>query len=100
MLEKFKSRKFLIALAGVVIFVLNDVLGLHFDVQTVSGIVGSIIAYIVGEGIVDKGRATAEIKAESEFWRQEATAAKSKFWQLKEHYEKIMGEAPEAIPSP
>lgn len=94
MLEKFRSRKFLIALAGVVIFILNDVLGLHFDVQTVSGIVGSIIAYIVGEGIVDKGRATAEIKAESEFWRCESEKLQEQFWTLKAKYESLVGETP------
>lgn len=57
MIEKLKSRKFLMALAGAVFVVLNEGLDLGVPEEVYNYLVGIIIAYIVGEAVVDVARA-------------------------------------------
>ena len=53
---KLRSRKFLLALSGAVLIVLNEGLGLGIDVEAYGYIVGVIVAYIAGEAVVDVTR--------------------------------------------
>lgn len=56
MMQKLKSRKFLLALSGAVLIVLNEGLGLGIDVDAYKYIVGVIMAYVAGESVVDVAR--------------------------------------------
>ena len=53
MLEKLKSRKFILAVASGVLIILNDGLGWGVDTETVLGFVGLVASYIFGEAAVD-----------------------------------------------
>jgi len=94
---RLKSRKFLIAIAGVLIFVLSQFFGADFDIEATLALAGTIIAYITGEALVDNGRAKAEIAAEVEFWRGQRSSLEDQFFALKKKYEALTGEEAEAI---
>ncbi len=87
--ERLKSRKFLIAIAGIIIFLLSEVFGLDLNVEATAGVLGSIIAYIVGEGIVDRGRAASEIQSEVAYWRSESDRLRQQFYDLEAKYEEV-----------
>jgi len=57
MLQKFKSRKFILAIIGALIAVVNAVLdvvgGPAINTEAVLTILGPIIAYILGEAYAD-----------------------------------------------
>jgi uncharacterized membrane protein len=58
---KLTSRKFWVALAGLVVGVIA-LLGIKTDTSQITGVImalGSVIAYIVGEGLVDAAAAGA-----------------------------------------
>ena len=58
---KLTSRKFWVALAGLVVGVIA-LLGLQTDTSQITGVImalGSVVAYIVGEGLVDAASAGA-----------------------------------------
>ena len=57
----FKSKKFLMSLAGVVAVVGNYFLGLPED--KIIQILALIISYIIGQGLADFGKSAAEIEA-------------------------------------
>jgi len=54
--QKLTSRKFLMALAGALILILNDGLGLGVPKDVYWQIVAIVIGYIAGEAVVDASR--------------------------------------------
>lgn len=67
--SKLTSRKFWIAVAGLVTGIILAVNGNPETAETVGGIImaaASVIAYILGEGLTDSARAGVEDKAEDE----------------------------------
>lgn len=62
MIELFKSKKFLAALAGAAVVVLNKAIGLELPEADVLKILGVIASYIVGQGIADHGKEKAKIE--------------------------------------
>ena len=59
--SKLSSRKFWMALAGLVVGVIA-LLGIKTDTSQITGVImalGSVVAYIVGEGLVDAASAGA-----------------------------------------
>jgi len=55
--DKLLSRKFLMALAGAILMVCNEGLGLNLPDQIILPFVSLIIAYILGEAVIDAARA-------------------------------------------
>lgn len=53
MAQKFKSRKFWLAVTGGILVILNDGLGLNIDSETILSFTGIIISYILGESYID-----------------------------------------------
>ena len=58
------SKKFLAALIAAIVWVAGKA-GLHASTEMVSGIVGPIVAYVLGQGIADHGKEAAKIAAAS-----------------------------------
>lgn len=56
-MSRFTSRKFLLAVASVVLVTLNEVFDLGIDEQAYMAIVGPIVAFIAAEGAIDFQRA-------------------------------------------
>jgi hypothetical protein len=56
------SKKFVAALIAALVW-LGGKVGLHVDTETMAGIVGPIVAYVLGQGIADMGKETAKIAA-------------------------------------
>lgn len=56
-MNKFKeiitSRKFIVTVSGVIVVVANDYFGLHFEKETVIGIVTMVSSYVLGQSHVD-----------------------------------------------
>ncbi len=50
------SKKFLVSLSGVLFVLLNQISGLNIPEATVIQVVGLLAAYVVGQGIADKGK--------------------------------------------
>jgi len=84
--SRWTSRKFLVAVAGFLVFLLSEVFGLKFNIEAVVGIVGSVIAFVSGEAFVDAKRAQAQAQtetiAEVAFWKSEAERWYEKFRSL------------------
>jgi|GEM_PF-2059844 len=57
MLQKLKSRKFILAVVSAVLVVLNDGLDLGIDQETVLTFAGLVATWIIGEAAVDATRA-------------------------------------------
>lgn len=55
--QKLASRKFWMAVAGTLIVVLNEGLGLGIPEETYWGIVALVLGYVFGEAAVDIARA-------------------------------------------
>lgn len=55
-MSKFKSRKFILAVVGAVLIVLNDGLDLGIDSETVLAFAGLLAVWITGESVVDTAR--------------------------------------------
>lgn len=55
-MEKFKSRKFLTTLAGVITVIANDMFDLGLDGDTILALVTLVAGYVVGQGYVDGKR--------------------------------------------
>ena len=53
MSSKLKSRKFWIAVAGAIILVLTEGLGVDIPREAILSFIGILIAYILGEAYVD-----------------------------------------------
>lgn len=60
MKEKFKSRKFWMAVVTAVLVVLNDGLDLGIDSETVLAFAGIVATFILGEAAVDASRVKKE----------------------------------------
>jgi len=60
LMQKLKSRKFILALATGALVVLNDGLGLNLDSETILAFVGIVATWIVGETVVDAKRASRD----------------------------------------
>ena len=58
--DKLKSRKFLLALSGAVLVVLNEGIGLGINAEAYAYIAGFIITYIAGETAVDVARSNKQ----------------------------------------
>lgn len=54
--QMLQSKKFLVSISGVAFVLLNEVSGLVVQEETVLTVAGIIVAYIVGQGIADKGK--------------------------------------------
>lgn len=57
MLQKLKSRKFIIAVVGAILIIANDGLDLGIESETVLAFAGLLATWIVGEAAVDAKRA-------------------------------------------
>lgn len=53
MVDRLKSRKFLMAVAAAVLIVLNEGLGLGIPADAYGWFVGVVVAYILGEAYTD-----------------------------------------------
>jgi hypothetical protein len=62
MLDKLKSRKFLLALAGAVSIYLSEALGLEFDPEAIYAFGAVIASYVFGEALVDRRGVEASMK--------------------------------------
>ena len=51
--ERLKSRKFLMAIAAILLIVFNEVIGLDIPTESYWAIVVPVIAYIIGEAYTD-----------------------------------------------
>lgn len=60
----FASKKFVAALIAALVW-LGGKVGLHVDSETMAGIVGPIIAYVLGQGIADHGKEAAQIMSKA-----------------------------------
>lgn len=60
-MQKFKSRKFILAVVGAILIVLNDGLDLGVDSDTVLAFAGLLAVWITGESVVDSARAKKEV---------------------------------------
>lgn len=58
------SKKFIAALIAALVW-LGGKVGLHVDSETMAGIVGPIVAYVLGQGIADHGKEAAQIAADA-----------------------------------
>jgi uncharacterized membrane protein (DUF441 family) len=67
------SKKFIAAIVGFIVAAGARV-GLHLDPTTVATLVSPFIAYIIGQGMADKGKHAAEITALAEISPSEAKA--------------------------
>lgn len=56
-MQKFKSRKFWMAIISALLVVLNEGLGLGVDSETVLAFAAIVISYIIGESHVDSKKA-------------------------------------------
>jgi len=52
-IERLKSRKFLMAIAAILLIVFNEVIGLDIPTESYWAIVVPVIAYIIGEAYTD-----------------------------------------------
>ena len=53
MMEKIKSRKFILVVATALLAIANDGLGLGLDDVTILKVVGIVTGYVLGQGYVD-----------------------------------------------
>lgn len=52
-MNKLKSRKLWMAVAGAVLVIANEGLGLNLPEDSILALAGILIAYILGQGLVD-----------------------------------------------
>ena len=62
--ELLSSKKFVAVLISLAVW-LGGYAGLELDPLTLAPIFGTIIAYILGQGLADQGKSAAKIQAES-----------------------------------
>ena len=69
-IRKITSRKFWLAIAGLVAGIVKFMQNPSSDAEVISGLIlsfGSVVAYIIGEGLVDAARA-ADAEAAQTVW--------------------------------
>ena len=59
--QLLNSKKFLVSFVTMLLVILNDVLGLNLDPETVQMIVLSGASYAVGQGFADWGKEKAKV---------------------------------------
>jgi len=52
-LQRLKSRKFLMALASILLIIINEIIGLNIPSDSYWAIILPVIAYILGEAYTD-----------------------------------------------
>ena len=52
----YHSKKFWMAIVGALVPAVNGIFGLGLDLATIAPIVGSIMSYVVGQGVADLGK--------------------------------------------
>ncbi len=62
MLDKLKSRKFIMAAVGAALIVANQGLGLKLPEETILAFAGLLSSYLVGQSIVDAAAEKAKPK--------------------------------------
>ena len=65
-MQKLKSRKFLITVATGIGIVLAQAFGVALDPEVIAGIVLLASSYVFGQGIVDKGVGSEQVKAQGD----------------------------------
>ena len=55
-LVKLASRKFLLAVTSILYIVLTQILEIEIDAETFDSLVQIVLAFIIGEGLVDVAR--------------------------------------------
>lgn len=73
-MQKFKSRKFWMAIISALLVVLNEGLGLGVDSETVLAFAAIVISYIIGESHVDSKKAGVN-QVEPDYAKNDDTAA-------------------------
>lgn len=68
-MNKFKSRKFWLAVGTVFSIAIAELTGYDLDPATIAGIIVVISTYIVGQGIVDKSVTTEQVKVAGDIGR-------------------------------
>ena len=53
MMEKIKSRKFMLVVATAILTIANDGLGLGLPAESILKVVGLVVGYVVSQGYVD-----------------------------------------------
>jgi hypothetical protein len=56
------SKKFVAAMIAALVW-LGGKVGLHVDTETMAGIVGPIVAYVLGQGMADFGKESKSLPA-------------------------------------
>ena len=56
-MDKLKSRKLWMAVAGALLVIANEGLGLGLPEDSILALAGILVAYILGQGVVDAQRA-------------------------------------------
>jgi hypothetical protein len=62
MIDLFTSKKFLVMLAAIVMAIASK-LGLNLDPDLVNQVLAMAAAYILGQGIADRGKEAAKVEA-------------------------------------
>lgn len=62
MKQKLLSRKFLLAVTGLVSVFLSEMFGLELSPEAIGGMAVVVIGYVFGEGMVDKRAVEASVK--------------------------------------
>ena len=68
-MNKFKSRKLWVAIAGAASLFAADYFGVDISPETILGIAGVAGAYIFGQGIVDKSVVTKQVEVAGDVGR-------------------------------
>lgn len=63
--EMLSSKKFLMALAGVAVIVLDKVFNWQVSDETMLTVLGLIATYIIGQGIADAGKEAVKIEQQN-----------------------------------
>ena len=68
-MQKFKSRKFWIAVGTVFSIALAEAFGINISPEAVAGIVVMAVGYVIAQGNVDKGFVVEQIKVQGDVGR-------------------------------
>lgn len=72
-MNKFKSRKFILAVVGAILIILNDGLDLGIDSNTVLAFAGLLATWIVGESAIDATRTAKGASYEPDYSKSAET---------------------------
>jgi len=63
---KTLSKKLTLAVTSVVFLVATEKMGLHIEFETLLGVVGIIVTYIIGQSVVDSSKEATKGKIKNE----------------------------------